>query len=204
MPICYFPPVTYFVCLASGRSIVIETGETFPKQTLRNRCEISTRHGKQILVVPVSKPGGNHTRTHEVLVSAHTEWRTKHWRAMETAYSSSPFFLYYSDSIREALFRRVDTLEQLNMALLKCLLSLTGLDPALRLSRDFMKDTEGRDDFRAAFSKKPFPLTKALPPYPQVFSHHTGFIGNLSILDLLFNLGPETPGYLQENNFFSQ
>ena len=199
LPIAYFPPLSYFACLASGSDVLIETGETYPKQTLRNRCEIGSSGGKQRLVVPIHKPHGNPTRTHEVLLSGHGDWRNKHWKALETAYSSSPFFLFYADSLQQLLFAPFSSLEELNLAILRQLLETLDLHPRITVSHDYLKDAGDLADLRDAF-KKARPWPEGFKPYPQVFSYKTGFLEDLSILDLLFNLGPEAVPYLRGAN----
>jgi hypothetical protein len=198
LPVLYFPPISYYACLVSGRHILLETGETFPKQTLRNRCEIASSSGRQALVVPVQRPGGNRTKTHEVLISRHENWQLKHRRALETAYSSSPFFLYYSDSILEFLSRPHHTLLDLNTGCILKTCELIGFTPDFTLSEEYRKEAGDRLDLRMAFSKKGFAWQSNFKPYPQVFSQRSGFLSNLSILDLLFNIGPESYDYLKE------
>jgi len=199
LPVSYFPPVSYFICLASGHPVLIETGETYPKQTFRNRCAIAGAQGRQILVVPVSKPFGNHTKTYGVMASRHVDWRKKHWRAIETAYSSSPYFLYYGDAIHALLEECTDNLAELNMKILAGMLDMAGTKVEVMTSRDYLKSPEHSLDLRTAFSKKGFSASHELKPYGQVFSQLHGFIRGLSILDLLFNLGPETHGYLADH-----
>ncbi len=200
LPITYLSPVSYFCCLTSGYPVLIETGETFPKQTLRNRCEIADSNGKQILVIPVHKPGGNRTKTSEVLISTHQDWRTKHWRAIETAYSSSPFYLYYSDRLKELIFQEAHSLQDYTIFLIEKLSEMIGIDKQFEYSQGYLKESGDFLDLRGAFSKKGFPGDIEYTPYQQVFSHRLGFLENLSILDLVFNLGPESLSYLQKSS----
>jgi hypothetical protein len=195
LPLCCFPPVSYFTWLLSTAEIIIETGETFPKQTLRNRFEIAGSNGKEILVVPVNKPHGNRTKTHEVFVSPHGGWQKRHWRALQTAYSSSPFFMYYADQVHDLIFNPYPTLVEMNVHILKVILRLLKAETKFSLSRDYVKDPRDVFDLREAFSKKTA-WKGRFEEYPQVFSHKTGFLVNLSILDLLFNLGPGAQDYI--------
>lgn len=197
LPIAYFPPVSYFSWLVSGYPVLIETGETYPKQTIRNRCEIGSSHGRQNLVVPVAKPFGNHTKTYEILISSHEDWRKKHWRALETAYSSTPFFIYYSDKIKELVFGEYDSLALLDLTILKKMLEILGFEPGLDYSKGYLKETGDLLDLRKWFTRNKDGAV--LKEYPQLFMEKTGFIGDLSILDLLFNAGPESHSYLLES-----
>jgi hypothetical protein len=198
LPTCYFPPVSYFICLLSGNKITIETGETFPKQTLRNRFEIAGSNGKEILVAPVHKPHGKHTKTHEVFISPHGGWQKKHWRALQTTYSSSPFFLYYADRVHDLIFVSHPTLLEMNMHILEKILQILKVRVTYSLRIDYLKNPKGILDLRGSFSKKST-WEGDFREYLQVFSHKTGFLANLSILDLLFNLGPGTVDYLEES-----
>jgi hypothetical protein len=198
LPTSYFPPVSYFICLLTGVEITIETGETFPKQSLRNRFEIAGSNGKEIFVAPVHKPHGNHTKTHEVLISPHGGWQVRHWRALQTAYSSSPFFIYYADQVRDMIMGSYPTLVAMNRTILDEILKMLKVDVTYTLSPDYLKDPHDLIDLRDAFTKKSA-FSEKLKEYPQVFSYKTGFLANLSILDLLFNLGPAALEYLGES-----
>lgn len=196
LPVCYFPPVSYFSILATGRPVRIETGETYPKQTLRNRCHVAGSQGKLTLVVPASKPFGNHTKTHQVLASGHENWRMKHWRSLEACYAASPYFLYYSDEIKQMLMDSPDRLAQLDMHLLAGLLKICRIQADFTYSEEYTSDTAGAADLRGAFSKKGFPWPSGPARYEQAYADKSGFLEDLSILDLLFNQGPGTAEYL--------
>jgi hypothetical protein len=118
---------------------------------------------------------------------------------METAYSSSPYFLYYRDIIKELIDSCPVNLAELDICLMKNILSLLRISPGIEFSEDYIKEPKNQIDLRQAFSKKANPLAVDLKPYMQVYSHLNGFLANLSILDLLFNLGPETLSYLEKS-----
>lgn len=196
LPTAYFPPLSYYAYLASGKRVFIEQMETYPKQTYRNRCEIATVSGKMNLIIPVSKPYGNHTRTHQVEISYREAWQMKHWRALQTAYSASPFYAYYADLLHDLFQRREKSLIQHNLNALKVANALLGINPEITLTDDYVKTYHDRSDLRRTFSPKRDQILTNAPRYPQVFEHMEGFIPGLSILDLLFNLGPDARKYL--------
>ncbi len=196
LPTAYLPPVHYFVLMAKAGEVLIEQWETYPKQTYRNRCEIYSANGKIPLIIPVRKPNGNHTLTRDIVVSGHENWQTLHWRAIRTAYANSPFFLYYRDELKPFFESKAERLLDFNAALLQALVSLIGMDVRIELTAAYLHNPEDTADFRTMISpKKNFDLF-ALPGYYQTFEDRFGFIPGLSIVDLLFNLGPETAGYL--------
>lgn len=191
------PPVEYFALLLQAGRGVIEQHETYQKQTYRNRSIIYTEKGKMILSAPVRKPHGNHTKTKDVLLFNDDKWFIKHWRAIETAYKSTPYFLYYSDEI-EMLFKGgFDRLLDFNTYLTRLFCHLLSIDTPLSFSENYMK-SDTKSDYRTALSPKKQSVLKNFPVYTQAFSIRHGFIPNLSIIDLLFNLGPESHDYLQK------
>lgn len=194
----YLPPVAYMSLLCSHPHIIIEQHETFHKQTLRNRTVIATANGLLPLSVPVSWPHGNHTPTQEMLLSYREKWNAIHWRAIASAYSAAPYFLYYKDVFEEILMRRHRTLLELNGTLLDALLKMLKIDCTVSLSQGFTVPAGAAYDWRDKFSiKQPFDGL-SFPRYSQVFDSRWGFQGNLSVLDLLFNLGPDAKTYLAE------
>jgi len=196
MSTAYLPPVNYFAIVAGANEVVIEQYETYPRQTYRNRCEIYSPNGKIPLIIPVHKPSGNHTMTKDIVISEHEKWQKLHWRAIRTTYANSPFFLYYQDDLLSFYENKHQNLLRFNTELFSTLLSLAGLKTKISYTTGFVKDPEGLKDFRWTISpKKDFNIF--LPePYYQTFNEKHGFINNLSIIDLLFNLGPETRDYL--------
>ncbi|MDL2254890.1 WbqC family protein, partial [Bacteroidales bacterium OttesenSCG-928-J16] len=103
-PTAYMPPVSYFALLARRDVLEVETRETFPKQSWRNRCSIATAQGVLDLTIPVVKPYGNRTQTKDVLIDARQKWQNNHWRAIESAYNKSPYFFYFQNKLKELIY----------------------------------------------------------------------------------------------------
>lgn len=190
----YFPPIQYVAMASQHTELFIEAKETFPKQTYRNRMEIMTANGVRTLTVPTIR--NNHSRTDEVRIDYKEHWNTIHLRTIEAAYAASPYYLYYKDDIEALLTPHYDLLLDLNQAILDWLLRKLKIAATVELTTDY-DPAPVIHDFRNALSpKRPLPA-EDFPKYYQVFADRQPFAHNLSILDLLMNLGPETRGYLE-------
>ena len=172
----------------------IELYETYSKQTCRNHADIYSPNGKQTLSIPVNKPGGNHTKTRDIRISYALPWNKTHWRAIEAAYNNSPFFLYYQDYFLPFFLKKYEYLVDLNSEILETLFRLVQISKEIRFTQTYQKKPADMLDLRLDLTAK---HAKAIcPPYTQTFAEKHGFIPNLSIIDLIFNSGPETREYL--------
>ena len=221
----YFGPVQWYQKLYRADAVIIDPDEPFLKQTYRNRCYIAAANGVQALTVPVEQPG-NHCPVRDVRISDHGDWRRVHWNAIASAYGESPFFEYYQDDLRPFFERRWTFLYDFNEAIRQTVSTLLDLQPAAallspsalptppsvppfpsapRLSMPSPCDGPGPAltpgpylDLRAAINPK-HPAVDAdfqPRPYYQVYASRYGFQPNLSVLDLLLNMGPEGIFYL--------
>ena len=187
----WFPPVEYFSILSRRSVVYLEACESYRKQTWRNRCRILTANGPMDLRVPVVHDGVR--LISEVRVDWSTPWLRQNLYAIDSAYYSSPFFEYYRDELFALMDRRPERLWELNRGIIEFFCRKTGLVPPVPTS-DWAADAP--DDLREAFSpKRPSPWS--CRPYWQVFREKYGFIDGLSVMDLLFNEGPESLGSLK-------
>lgn len=192
----YLAPAGYYADMLHYPSILIEQHEYFVKQSYRNRCEILTGNGKLGLSIPLQERK-NKTRTCEIKIDSKTAWQMQHWRAIESAYNSSPFFEYYQDDLLPFYKKEFDFLIDFNNALQEKMLELMGLSVNIELSKSYVEATEPYlFDARLIYSPKKV-SDKTFPDYIQVFENKFPFIPNLSILDVLFNLGNESEIYLK-------
>jgi len=194
----YLPPIEYFYYLFKSEHIIIEQLETYPKQSYRNRCEILTGNGKLSLSIPVRKVNGNHTLSKDIALFNEDKWQLNHWRAIQVAYSASPFLLYYEDELECFFTQEHNNLFKFNLGITKTLCSLIGFKPEISLAKTFEKNPNNCLDLRNSISPKKPSTIDHFSAYIQVFSDRYPFISNLSIIDLLFNLGPETGEYLRK------
>lgn len=198
LSIAYFPPVSWMaVALQSGK-IALEVHETYPKQTFRNRCHIATAAGVLSLTIPVNRINGNHTKTCDIHIDNSKNWQLLHWRSIITAYNKSPYFLYYRDQFEPMFSRKYELLIDFNKELLDNILNaLRSKTTEAFYTTEYETNPEFLD-LRNSFHPK-YPLrqiTCVLPRYMQAFEEFHGFLPDLSILDLLFNLGPDALPYL--------
>ena len=188
----YLPPVQYFCKLYAFESIVIETAENYLKQTYRNRCTIATANGTQSLSVPIEKPKTEKCLTKEIRISNHGEWRHLHWHALLSAYGMSPFFEYYQDDFAPFYEQRFNFLFDFNEQLMVLICNLLDIHPLISYTSHYNSRVE--NDFRERIRPKHITPddTFSPEPYYQVFHEKQGFLPNLSMVDLLFNMGPES------------
>ena len=198
----YFGPVQWYQKLYRYDSVSIDLQETFQKQTYRNRCLIATTQGIQALTVPVVHDASN--AIGDIRISDHGNWRHLHWQALQTAYGDSPFFEYYEDDLRPFFTEhRWERLVDYNEAICQEMCELLDIQPTIVQTSDFRLQPScppsiNPDDFRLGINPKhPLEDVDFQPkPYYQVYQQKHGFLPNLSILDLLFNMGPESIFYL--------
>lgn len=194
----YFAPLAWYVPLAKGANVCMEQHDNFVKQTFRNRCIITGPNGRQVLTVPVEKNAKGKTSMRDVRISDHGNWRHLHWNALESSYGKSPFFEYYADDLRPFFEKRWDFLFDFNEEIRQTVCELLQIEAKVTFSSEFLpadRLPEGFVDLRPL--AEPSVLDEQpCPPYYQVFAQRHGFTPNLSILDLLFNLGPEALIYL--------
>ena len=217
----YFGPVQWYQKLNRFDQVLVEQHEHFLKQTYRNRCIIATTQGLQALTVPVEKTpsnlpegrlscsplplgeGSGERLIKDVRISNHGKWRKEHWNALLSAYGESPFFEFYEDDIRPFFEDRWEFLFDFNMAITEKMCELLDIHPHIELTSSYISPSlTGRDgvglSFRSAIHPKHPQEDRDFHPLPyyQVFKERFGFQPNLSILDLLFNMGNEAVLYL--------
>ena len=203
----YFGPVQWYQKLKRYDHCVIEQYDSYQKQTYRNRCVIATANGLQALTVPVdhSPLTIDHVQCKDLRISDHNQWRRVHWNALQSAYSESPFFEYYADDIRPFFEQKYEFLIDFNEAIRQKMCELLDIETSVSYSSGFMVQGSGFrvqgsgfKDFREVIHAKHPQDDPEFQPrsYWQVFQHRYGFQPNLSILDLLFCMGPEAVFYL--------
>lgn len=182
LPIAYFAPISYYAELYSADEVIIEAHEHYTKQSLRNRCTIATDQGPMMLSCYVEKGNRLKMPIQEVRLSGHNDWPRLHLHALATYYGMSPFYEYYIDDLREVFLHGHDgTLFEMDEALRRHICREIGFEPHVRYSDEWMGPLT-------------LPEPKPVPSYYQIagVGGRQPFMPDMSILDLLFNMGPES------------
>lgn len=194
----YFPNIALCSLLVKG-DYIWEVCDNFQKQTYRNRCYIATDQGRKMLNIPIVHVGGEQGRQaySDVRIDYSTAWQKQHWKTLQTAYRTSPFFEFYEDVLAPFFLKSHKYLMDLNFASTTLICDCLEISFLENKSTVYKKQPKPYGDFRfLANAKKTVPMPQE--PYVQVFGDRHGFLKNLSTLDLLFNKGPEALSYLKQ------
>ena len=193
----YFPTLLQMATVVQAQKVVFEKEDNYQKQTYRNRCYIAHANGKLLLNVPVKhSKKQHHQKTKEVCVENDFPWQSHHWKSLESAYRTSPFFEFYEDDIHPLFTHPVSSIFEHNINIFETLSELMSIDVEITYSNEYHATPEQTDLRFLANAKKPH--FDNFPHYTQVLEANHGFIPNLSVLDLLFNEGPNALTYLEQ------
>ncbi|MDX2414063.1 MAG: WbqC family protein [Bacteroidales bacterium] len=195
----YFPPIRYFSELVRAESSYIEIHDNYIKQSYRNRCNILSPNGIQSLSVPVERGSFHKVAMKDLRIDYSRPWQRDHLRSLKTAYNSSAFYEYLKDDIELCIEKNHVFLLDMNMEILNIINNILELSLEIKTTVSYKAEATNMIDLRAAIHPKTDSrkLYAALPEYFQVFSPVLGFTPGLSILDLIFNMGPESFSYLK-------
>lgn len=196
----YFPNIEGLgILFHRSEDVLWEAWDNYQKQTFRNRCTISTDQGRLNLNIPIRHLGeeSGRQRYRDVRMDEASGWRELHWKTLQNAYRSSPYFEYYEDDLRKLYVpgEASDRLYDFNLKTIEFLCSCLDVDLTSRFTEVYEERPEGQDGRYLVVAKHREPVE--FPEYVQVFQERHGFISNLSALDLVFNLGPEGSTYLR-------
>lgn len=196
-PIFYLPPVAYFSQMAKlDFNFELEHYEHFPKQTYRNRASIYSPNGILDLIVPVVRGAKIHTKIKDVKISYEYNWQRLHWKSLESCYRNSAYFEYYEDEFNVFYNRKYEFLCDLNIEILNWILKQIKKSTPLIFTSEYHDEINLELDYRMQFPVKQRDAYINPSIYFQVFDDRHGFIKNLSIVDLLFNQGPQSKSFL--------
>ena len=193
----YFPSISHYVAMAQAEQLVFEVEDNFQKQTNRNRMYIHSANGVQLLNIPVKHTKeGVHQKFKEVEIEYAFGWQKQHFKSLEAAYRTSPYFEYFEDDIRPIFEKKQKYMLDLNLEIHEIITSCLGVTWTYSKSEEYLKEVAADVmDFRLLANGKKD--NNQFEPYIQVFDDKNGFLNNLSILDLLFNEGRSAVAYLQ-------
>ena len=197
LPLFYLPPVGYFSLLQKlGEDFLIEKHEHLAKQTYRNRASIYSPNGKLDITVPVVKGAKTHTKMKDVRISYDFKWQRLHWLSLESCYRSSAYFEFYEDELSRFYTNKFEFLFDYNFELLEWLNKKLKLNKNFGVTGEYFDDIKPELDFRLIMNPKKQEDIVNNKSYYQVFEDKHQFLPNLSIVDLLFNQGPQARLYL--------
>lgn len=191
----YLPPVEYFSVISRADEIFVEREENYLKQTYRNRCYILSAHGIQLLSVPVYLGSLHKTQLKEIRIDDSKRWQQVHLRAMTASYNASPYFEFYFENIEKIISKNHDFLLDLNMELTESVLEILKIKKTISYTTNFEPAGDMENDLRYKITPKE-ESHFAVKEYSQVFNKGECFTQGLSIVDLVFNMGPESVDFL--------
>lgn len=191
----YFPSISHFAAMLQADSITFEVDDNFQKQTNRNRMYIYSANGIQLLNIPVKHTKDVHQKYKDVRLETAFDWQKQHFKSLEAAYRTSPYFEYFEDDIRPVFEKRHTFLMDLNFQIHEIISDCLGISLPYTKTEEYFKEASQTDLRYLANGKKD---ENVFDSYTQVFDDKHGFLNNLSILDLLFNEGRHAVTYLKE------
>ncbi|MFE3869241.1 WbqC family protein [Flavobacterium sp. LS2P90] len=194
----YFPSISHFAALAQSENTVFEIEDNFQKQTNRNRTYIYSPNGIQLLNIPVKHSKESHQKTKDIQIETDFDWQKQHFKSLEAAYRSSPFFEFFEDDLRPIFEKKHNFLLDLNFETLEIVSKCLRMKLEYTTTTEYFHEVDANEykDFRALVNGKKD--SSSFESYTQVFDDKYGFINNLSVLDLLFNEGKYALEYLKK------
>jgi len=195
LPTSYFAPIFHYAYLSQNKAYQIEVNERFIKQSYRNRCKILGANGPLKLIIPLQK-WGHKELSKEVKISYAEDWRSLHLKSIQAAYRSSPYFEYYEDKIETIFQHKAQYLVDFNIYIEDELMGILKIESNRSLTNQYQESQNELSKFHPKHELN-YPK-RVFTEYIQVFSDRHNFEANLSIIDLLFNLGPNSKAYLDK------
>jgi len=196
----YFPNISHFVGIANAQTLLFEVEDNYQKQTFRNRTVIYAANGKLNLTIPVIFTQKNRQKFKDVKIANNDDWQSQHWKSLQSAYRTSPFFEFYEDELQPLFAKKESFLSDFNFKCMETIFECLQMDATFTKTESYNKTAEAKIDLRRLVNTKQ--KQQQFNNYTQVFNNKHGFINNLSILDLLFNEGTNALQYLQSQKLF--
>ena len=199
----YFGSIANYVALAKAEKILFEDCDNYQKQSYRNRCYVYGANGKLLLNLPILHSGikGKKRLYRDIKIEHQFNTLQIHWKSLQSAYRTSPYFEFYEDELAPLFENKPKFLMDLNYQCMEFVLDVLQITTDFSKTNEFHLDPGGVNDQRELVNCKNNTIGKSFDKYIQVFNSKHGFIPNLSILDLLFNEGPNAIAYLEKQRF---
>lgn len=191
----YFPSISHYVAMLQADEITFEVEDNFQKQTNRNRMYIYSPNGFQLLNIPVKHAIEKHQKFKDTRIENDFDWQKNHFKSLEAAYRTSPFFEFFEDDFRPIFEKKHEFMMDLNFQIFEIVNDCLGIDLPFNKTKEYFHEIQDKTDFRYLVNGKKDTFINE--EYTQVFEEKHGFIPNLSILDLLFNEGRHAIEYLK-------
>ncbi|MGQ7945139.1 WbqC family protein [Flavobacterium sp. WC2509] len=193
----YFPSISHFAAIAQSDSVTFEMEDNFQKQTNRNRTYVYSPNGIQLLNIPIKHSNLSHQKTKEIKIEQEFDWQKQHFKSLEAAYRSSPFFEFFEDDLLPIFQKKHTFLMDLNLEAFDIVCKCLRMKFEFNTTTEYFHEIENKEivDFRYLINGKKD--NSIFEPYTQVFDDKHGFLNNLSVLDLLFNEGKFAMDYLK-------
>ncbi len=190
----YLPSTSQFLLMVNSKKLIFEINDNFLKQTFRNRTYIYGANGKLILSIPVIHSQKNRKLLKDVKISYSHDWPTQHWKSFQISYRSSPFFEYYEDKLIDLYKKREKYLFDFNLKSIDIISEMLKINLEYKFTKKYENNYSDKLDYRKNYKKidSEYQINK----YTQVFESKHGYIENLSVLDLIFNEGPNAVNFL--------
>ena len=192
----YFPSISHFVAIAQSDLVTFEMDDNFQKQTNRNRMYIYSPNGIQLLNIPIKHSKVAHQKTKDVKLETAFDWQKQHFKSLEAAYRTSPFFEYFEDDIAPIFQKKHTFLMDLNLETMSVVSKCLGLEFDYNETAEYFHEVTDKIDWRGLINGKKD--TSVFEPYTQVFGEKHGYLNNLSIIDCLFNEGRYAVDHLRK------
>ncbi len=194
----YFPSISHYVIMANAKAVTFEIEDNFQKQTNRNRMYIYSPNGIQLLNIPIKHSTEKHQKTKDVKLETAFDWQKQHFKSLEAAYRTSPFFEYFEDEISSIFTKKYTFLMDLNFETMEIMSKCLRMKFEAKKTTEYFHEVSDYADYRNLVAGKRD--NSSFENYTQVFIEKHGFINNLSVLDLLFNEGRYALDYLKNQN----
>ncbi len=186
----YFASAEWFKLFLTSEQVLIEQYEHLVRGTHRSRCVVAGPNGKIILSIPLQRGRNQRTIMKDVKIGYEEPWQQLHVKTLNSCYRRSPYFEFFEDEVIHFFEKKYSYLIELNIASLEWIQKILTTNKEYTLTTNYEKHPENILDYRNEFDSNISKQT--ISPYMQPFADRNGFVGNVSMLDMIFCLGKKS------------